>query len=358
MERTLHKDLYFESDWFKKECKNIFHKEWFCCGREEDIPNIGDYKVIDIGGESIFLLRSNEQTIRAFHNFCKHRGCQLIEDKTSGQLKRSIICPYHSWAYNFDGSIAKTPHLDVDLNDKKFHLNQIRLDTWGGFIFLNIHGESDFKNEIADIKEQFKRYPLADLLSSCKYNYSVQSNWKVIIENYNECYHCGGVHPELCRVVPAFKENGGTNLNWEEGVPQRKGTNTFTFSGTSNRPPFPGLNDNEREKHFGQAIYPNLLTSLSMDHAAVLIIYPESPERTSIDCRILFHPESIRMKDFDPSDAADFWDLINKQDRSICEKVQKGMSSSVFEYGFYGKMEDENLDIRKYISEKLDINFD
>ena len=113
MERTLHKDLYFESDWFKKECENIFHKEWFCCGRGEDIPNIGDYKVIALGGESIFLLRSDDQKIRAFFNFCKHRGCQLLEASTSGRLKRNIICPYHSWTYNFDGSIAKTPHLDV-----------------------------------------------------------------------------------------------------------------------------------------------------------------------------------------------------------------------------------------------------
>ena len=95
MERTLHKDLYFESDWFNKECENIFYKEWFCCGREEDIPNIGDYKVIALGGESIFLLRSNDQKIRAFFNFCKHRGCQLLEDSTSGCLKRNIIFQNH-----------------------------------------------------------------------------------------------------------------------------------------------------------------------------------------------------------------------------------------------------------------------
>ena len=358
MEKTLHKDLYFEPDWFKKECENIFHKEWFCCGREEDIPDIGNYKVINIGEESIFLLRSNDQKIRAFFNFCKHRGCQLLEAGTEGRLKRNIICPYHSWTYNFDGSIAKTPHLDVDLDNKKFHLNQVKLDTWGGFIFLNLGGEGHLDKQIGNIKEQFKRYPLDELLSSSKYNYSVQSNWKVIIENYNECYHCAGIHPERCQVVPAFKENGGSSLNWETGIPQREGTNTFTFTGTTNRPPFPGLNDDEKEKHFGQAIYPNLLISLSMDHVAAFIVSPEGPDRTSIDCRILFHPESTSMKDFDPSDAAEFWHMINKQDWNICEKVQKGMNSSAFEYGFYGEMEDENLDIRKYISEKLDITFD
>ena len=358
MEKTLHKDLYFEPDWFKKECENIFHKEWFCCGREEDIPDIGNYKVINIGEESIFLLRSNDQKIRAFFNFCKHRGCQLLEEGTEGRLKRNIICPYHSWTYNFDGSIAKTPHLDVDLDNKKFHLNQVKLDTWGGFIILNLGGEGHLDKQIGNIKEQFKRYPLDELLSSSKYNYSVQSNWKVIIENYNECYHCAGIHPELCQVVPAFKENGGSSLNWETGIPQREGTNTFTFTGTTNRPPFPGLNDDEKEKHFGQAIYPNLLISLSMDHVAAFIVSPEGPDRTSIDCRILFHPESTSMKDFDPSDAAEFWHMINKQDWNICEKVQKGMNSSAFEYGFYGEMEDENLDIRKYISEKLDITFD
>ena len=119
------------------------------------------------------------------------------------------------------------------------------------------------------------------------------ANWKVIVENYNECYHCAGIHPELVSIVPAFKDNGATELDWDEGIPHRSGANTFTFSGTTNRDPFPGLNQSEQNNHFGQALYPNLMMSLSMDHVAAFILRPLSPMKTRIDCRILFHPDEV-----------------------------------------------------------------
>ena len=177
----------------------------------------------------------------------------------------------------------------------------------------------------------------------------------MIVENYNECYHCAGVHPELVSIIPAFKENGGNGLDWDEGIPHRPGANTFTFSGTTNRKPFPGLNQSEKNNHFGQALYPNLMMSLSMDHVAAFILQPLSPTHTRIDCRILFHPDEVVKSDFDPDDASEFWNLVNKQDWNICERVQKGMQSNTFKYGYYSPMEDESLDIRKYIQQRLDI---
>ena len=117
----------------------------------------------------------------------------------------------------------------------------------------------------------------------------------------------------------------------------------------------PGLNQSEKENHFGQALYPNLMMSLSMDHVAAFILKPLSPTETIIDCRILFHPEESDKSDFDPDDAAEFWNLVNNQDWNICERVQKGMQSRSFQYGYYAPMEDESLDIRKYIQGKLNI---
>ena len=271
-------------------------------------------------------------------------------------MKRNIRCPYHSWVYNFDGSLYKAPHLDLDTKDKKFHLNQVSSETWGGFIFINLSkNPSSFKKYIKNISDQFIRYPLSELVSSRSYRYEVEANWKVIVENYNECYHCAGVHPELVGIVPAFKDNGANGLDWDKGIPHRTGANTFTFSGTTNRDPMPGLNQSEKENHFGQALYPNLMMSLSMDHVAAFILKPLSPTETIIDCRILFHPEESDKSDFDPDDAAEFWNLVNNQDWNICERVQKGMQSRSFQYGYYAPMEDESLDIRKYIQGKLNI---
>ena len=356
MEKSLDKQYYFSDEIYDKELDRIFYSDWVCCGREEDIHSAGEYKIFNIGNENLFIIRDKDNEIRVFHNFCKHRGCQILKDEQSSPLKRNIRCPYHSWVYSFDGSLYKAPHLDVDIKDKRFHLNGVKTKTWGGFIFINLdNNPSSFEEYAKELSAQYIRYPLDELVSSKSYQYEVSANWKVIVENYNECYHCAGVHPELVSIVPAFKENGGNGLDWNEGIPHKTGANTFTFTGTTNREPFPGLNQSEKDNHFGQALYPNLMMSLSMDHVAAFILRPLSPTQTIIDCRILFHPDEVVKSEFNPNDASEFWDLVNQQDWDICEQVQKGMQSNTFKHGYYSPMEDENLDIRIYIQQRLDI---
>ncbi|MDH4048310.1 MAG: aromatic ring-hydroxylating dioxygenase subunit alpha [Gammaproteobacteria bacterium] len=361
MEKTLHRDLYIEGEWFARERENIFFGEWTCIGRDEDWPEMGDYQAISIAGESLLAIRGDDGKLRAFFNVCRHRGCQLVDsadpEKQKGRMQSNIRCPYHSWTYRFDGSLHFTPHLDVE--KEKYHLHRVPLDTWGGFVFANISSkDGSLAEQLGPIPQRVRRYPLADLETAKSIDYEVAANWKVILENYNECYHCAGVHPELCKIVPEFRKNGGAGLDWESGIPQKEGTDTFTMSGTANRPSFPGLNQAEKTKHFGELIYPNLMLSLSRDHAAAFILWPAGPEKTRIECRFLFHPEAIVQPDFDPSDAADFWHITNLQDWGICERVQRGMHSRPFESGYYAPMEDLSLDIRHYVSSRLGITVD
>ena len=201
--------------------------------------------------------------------------------------------------------------------------------------------------------ERLARYPLSDLRLGSSITYEVDANWKVIVENYNECYHCGPVHPELCQIVPAFKLGGGHGLNWDDGVPHRDGANTFTASGTTDRAPFPGLSEAEQTHHKGELFYPNLMLSLSMDHVAAFYLWPQGAEHTRIQCDFLFHPDELVQPAFDGSDAVTFWDTVNQQDWRICESVQRGMRNRVFEHGYYAPMEDYSLDIRRYVREKL-----
>jgi Rieske 2Fe-2S family protein len=356
LEKTLPGDQYLDDASFLAERDAIFHTEWFCAGRREGLDAKGDYRLINVAGESILLVHDEDGDIGAYFNVCRHRGAQLITtdgvDESLGRFTGGIRCPYHSWHYRLNGELHSTPHINIDKSCMGLHRAEI--DSWGGYLFIRVApGQQSLADMLGEIPKRICRYPMAELRIGHRIDYSVAANWKVILENYNECYHCAGVHPELCKVVPAFRKGGGMGLDWDAGVPQREGTNTFTLSGTTNRVPFPDLDDNEKERHKGELIYPNLMLSLSMDHAASFTLWPRRPGHTDIVCEFLFHPNEITRSDFDPTDAVELWDITNRQDWVICESVQRGMQSRVFESGYYAPMEDLSLDIRDYVRSKL-----
>jgi Rieske 2Fe-2S family protein len=270
---------------------------------------------------------------------------------------RLIVCPYHQWSYDFNGALVAAPHLGASTGFQKqdFHLYPVGIDTWGGFVFLNLTPAEakPLAVQLGGIVERLQRYPLRDLRVGATIRYEIAANWKIICENYNECYHCGGVHPELCAVVPSFREAGGANLDWSRGIPHREGAYTFTHSGTTVRRAFPGLDDDEQVRHKGELVYPNLFLSAARDHVAAFILQPRSAEHTDITCHFLFEPHELDKPGFDPSDAVDFWDLVNRQDWAVCEGVQNGIRSRVHTQGYYAPMEDWNLDIRRYVTERI-----
>jgi Rieske 2Fe-2S family protein len=236
-----------------------------------------------------------------------------------------------------------------------FSLYPAGVESWGGFVFLNLTPSRavPLQQQIAGIPERLARYPLNELRIGHTIRYEVAANWKVLCENYNECYHCAGVHPELCALVPAFRERGGANLDWLRGIPHRPGAYTFTQSGTTRRRAFPTLNEDERVRHKGELLYPNLFVSLACDHVAVFILQPRSATHTAITCHFLFEPFELEKPDFDHSDASEFWDLVNAQDWAICEAVQQGIGARVHERGYYAPMEDFSLDIRRYVLDRI-----
>ena len=349
LERTLDRACYLSPEFFERERLGIFSREWVYVGRIPDAP--GSYRVVDVAGESILIVRG-EDGLSGFYNLCRHRGCQLVlgEGESSGHFATAIRCPYHSWTYAFDGTLKHAPFLDEPCD---LPLHRVGVDTWDGFVFVCLEPRQTLAEQLGPIPERVQRYPIAELQIARTLVYDVAANWKVILENYNECYHCAGVHPELCAIVPAFKYRGGSDLDWDRGIPHAPGAWTFTKTGTTNRAPFPGLDADEQTRHKGELIYPNFMCSLSAEHVATFRLQPMSAERTVITFECLFYPDAIAAPDFDPSDAVDFWDLVNRQDWTICEGVQRGMHARPFESGFYAPMESLSLDIRRYIKERL-----
>jgi glycine betaine catabolism A len=368
LEPTLPSSWYRSERVFALEKERIFCHEWVCVGREEELVGPGAFRVLDVLGESLILVRNREARLRAFYNVCRHRGTRLCRDEAAsgagaapllggGLAAGRITCPYHQWTYDLDGRLIAAPHLSgaAGFDRSLFSLHPVGVDTWGGFIFVNLTpaDAGTLAQQLGAIPERVARYPLSELRIGHTIRYAVHANWKAICENYNECYHCGGVHPELCAVVPAFREHGGASLDWARGIPHRPGAYTFTDSGTTVRRAFPTLNEDERVRHKGELVYPNLFISLACDHAAVYILQPRSPAHTDIVCHFLFEPFEIAKAEFDPSDTTVFWDLINAQDWAICEAVQQGISARVHERGYYAPMEDFSLDIRRYVLEHI-----
>jgi Rieske 2Fe-2S family protein len=369
LERTLPTSWYRSPEIFRTEKERIFCREWIVACREEELPQPGDHRVLDWLGESVLLVRNREGELRAFYNVCRHRGSRLC--RAAGETVdasrtvlgggviagRLIVCPYHQWSYDFNGALIAAPHLGAGtgFNKQEFHLYPVGVDTWGGFVFLNLTPSEakPLAAQLGGIPERLQRYPLGELRIGATIRYEIAANWKILCENYNECYHCGGVHPELCALVPSFREAGGANLDWTRGVPHREGAYTFTPSGTTVRRPFPGLNADEQVRHKGELVYPNVFLSVACEHVAAFILHPRGAERTDITCHFLFETHEMEKAGFDPSDAVDFWDLVNRQDWTVCESVQNGIRARVHTHGYYAPMEDWNLDIRRYVTERI-----
>ena len=363
LEPTLPSSWYRDARVFATEKERIFCREWLCAARAEQLDAPGAFRVLDVCGESVIVLRNRDGELRAFYNVCRHRGARLCRAAGSqpplagGVAAGRITCPYHQWTYDLDGRLLAAPHLsgEPEFDKALFSLYPVGVACWGGFVFLHLTPAQSvpLPQQLGAVTERIARYPLAELRIGHTIRYQVAANWKVLCENYNECYHCGGVHPELCAVVPAFRERGGASLDWERGIAHRPGAYTFTASGTTRRRAFPTLNDDERVRHKGELVYPNLFLSLSPEHVAAFRLMPEAPDRTRVVCEFLFDPDEARRPDFDPSDAVEFWDLINRQDWRICEEVQRGVSSRAHRFGYYAPMEDQSLDIRRYVLERL-----
>ena len=234
LETSLPRASYTAEYEFIREREAALFADWFCVGREEAVVAPGDYLAANVAGESILVVR-NSGGLAGFYNLCRHRGSRLVpvagsqpaaSEARSGCAGSTIRCPYHGWTYGLDGSLRSAPFLpDVRRYRERLSLHPVSIATWGGFIFArlgrtsgNAHaggpasaddpGET-LQDQLNGADRRLASYPLAQLRVGHRLVYQVAANWKVILENYNECYHCGPVHPELCDLVPAFRRGGG-----------------------------------------------------------------------------------------------------------------------------------------------------
>jgi Rieske 2Fe-2S family protein len=299
-----------------------FFSYWMCAGLGSDLPGPGDQR----GAGGVLLVRGDDGAVRAFANTCRHRGHELLPG--GGQARQgAIVCPYHGWTYSLDGGLRHAPGF-ADLEKTQWGLAELPVAEWHGMIFTGT-AAGDVPAALAGLDQVVAPYEPERLVVAGRHDYETAANWKVLTENYHECYHCPSIHPELCRVSPP---GSGVNYTrdgaWIGGsMDLRDGMATMSLDGASRAVPLPGLSAESLRTVIYVNIFPNILLSLHPDYVMTHRLTPLAAGRTRIECTWAFAPEAVAMPGFDPGYAMDFWDLTNRQDWAACESVQRGLSS-------------------------------
>ncbi len=358
---TLPGRYYYDPAIYEREQERIFANMWFCVGRAEALPDPGAYQTVNTGRESIIVVRNRDRELQAFFNVCRHRGARLCM-QAAGHLKGSIQCRYHAWTYGLDGRLIGAPNvLNKDEFDRAaFGLIPVALEVWEGLIWLNLADDpAPLASQVdGPIVERFgsytpfTRYGLGGLKAGKTIEYDVGANWKLVLENFMECYHCGPMHPEFCQLLPGFR-SGKTYADGDAAA-LAEGAEAFTITGKASRPPLRGLLPEDRRRYYGIVLMPNALLNLLDDHVVVHTLHPQGPDRTRVTCDWLFDPEVMSWPGFDPMDAVEIFDIVNKQDWEVCEMTQLSMPSKAFEHGgVYVPAEAHIRELADFVLEKL-----
>ena len=350
--KTLAQRYFVSPEILAEEQGKIFSNHWLLIGHQSQIPKPGDYFLVEVCGESVIVICSSRQQmdsrvggsprISGFYNVCRHRGTRLKEE-ACGHVS-TIQCPYHAWTYGLDGRLVGAPHMEEaeGFHRADYALHSVNTGLFEGFIFVNLAVNPEPLAEwFAPLEGKFSHWNLPNLRSAKRIWYDVRANWKLIFENYSECYHCPGVHPMLSKISPYDSaENDLVEGPFLGGFMRINQGRSLTMSGNAcalavdyseGRP----QDDEEGARVFYYSIFPNMLLSLHPDYVMVHQVWPLAPERSVICCDWLFHPEAFGTPAFNPEDAIAFWDLTNKQDWHVCELSQKGIGSRAYRPGPY-----------------------
>ena len=362
---TLPARAYTDGAWFAIEMDRVLARMWLAAGRVDQLDHAGAFIRRDVAGASVLIVRAADGSIRAHHNVCRHRGTRLsVEER--GTFQGSIQCPYHAWTYGLDGRLLAAPQMDeVDGFDRsEFPLRQVACETWDGHIFINL-ADSPFDSaqgkpaplaaQLGDLPSRFAPWAMQDLRLAHRIEYDVATNWKLVVQNYNECLHCPVIHPLLNRMhhylgaenVPPAETYCGGAMGFKDGV------ETLSTDGKRRREFLPGLRGRDREVVNYFAIYPNFLLTLHPDYMMTITIWPRDCGRTTLVAEWHFHPDEMKKKDFVCADAIDFWDRTNREDWAISEQSYLGISSRGYQPGPYSERERQLWEFDQFVLSRV-----
>ena len=341
LRETLAGHYYTDPEIFRVEQDAVFGQSWFCAVLAADLDRPGRFRTVRIGRESVVVTRGRDGGINAFLNVCRHRGAQLCVEE-EGEVRRSFQCPYHAWTYGLDGKLISAPNLGAmpDVDKASFGLHAVHVREWLGYVWLCLADTppSFTDTVVGDVTarlgspEAIVGYDVANLTLGRRISYDVAANWKQIVENFMECYHCATIHPELTDVLPEFADGLAAQYFVGHGAAFGADVQGFTVDGSSGLQPLPGVAAEQDRRYYAITVRPQVFINLVPDHVVFHRMFPLTAERTLVVCDWLYLPEVVDAgADIDRS--VELFHRVNLQDFEACERCQAAMGSRAYRDG-------------------------
>ena len=392
---TLPQAFYSDADVFRTDVEQVLNKLWVLVGHVSQIPESGDYVVVEVAGESIIVVRHDDD-VRAFYNVCRHRGSRLCAQQRG---KAGVfVCPYHAWSYNLDGSLRAARLMPADFDREATHLHSCHVIVFQGLIFISLAKDNplDFDTALGELKPYIEPQKLATAKVIQETVISTKANWKLVVENFWECYHCQPSHPEFAAVhgedwllvlgagvgstvsartkatyephLKAF-EDRARRLGHPVGGFSRVGLGPSEFYQVIRSPLAKGCYS---ETQGGRKVGPlmgalsdfdggmthvnfNPLATLYLcnDHAVVTSFRPMGPTSTDVHIMWLVDGGARDNVDYDVDEVAWMWTVTGLQDKTITENNQSGVNSRRYQPGPYSEMEQQLEDFVQWYFARL-----
>ncbi|MFC0849539.1 aromatic ring-hydroxylating dioxygenase subunit alpha [Streptomyces noboritoensis] len=338
---TLPGRFYCDPAVFAQEQERIFETLWCCAVRAADLDRPGAFRTVQVGRENVLVVRTREGALRAFLNVCRHRGARVCAEE-SGTVRRTLQCPYHAWTYDLEGRLVAAPNLarmpDVDREERG--LLRVALREWLGYAWVCLAEEPpSFEDTVVGAATErlgdpaaVERYRAAELALGRRISYDVRANWKLIVENFMECYHCATIHPELTHVLPEFAKGFAAQYYVGHGAEFARGAQGFTVDGGAGFGRLAGLADAQDRRYYAITVKPQVFVNLVPDHVIVHRMFPLAVDRTVVECDWLYAPEVVA-SGADVSRSVELFHRVNVQDFEACERTQPAMDSRAYRRG-------------------------
>jgi Rieske 2Fe-2S family protein len=361
---SLDRPFYTDPDFHALDLEHVWKRQWVFAGLTCEVPEPGRWFKMDLAGESVVVLRDRDGSVRAFHNVCRHRGARLC----LGERGRSsrLVCPYHQWSYGLDGRLAKARHMGDDFDVSAYRLKPVHCEAVGGWIFVSF---AEDPPAIEDFRRDVTPFLAPIDVDNCKVAHETsiveQGNWKLVMENNRECYHCAGSHPELCETLAEYDAVDDPRADATYGdllarkyadwtalglpylptpanlryravrLPYINGAVAMTMDGSpASRRLLGELTDPDLGS-VRMLSLPNTWNHLGSDHVVTFRVLPVSATESLLTTKWLVHKDAVEGVDYDVEHLTAVWNATNGQDRHLVETTQLGVASSAYEPGPY-----------------------